>query len=212
MKGSQGKMSTLGVPFIETYWRGITILHSHHQLVCGLKQGGETMKKNILLRGIIDGMRSRLLDMEGVIERIMDMMIMIIDPVPHIKVGRTAVKGIMTMEDRVMIQTTTEAVGEMVTGESVNLGTVNGTREALVGRRTRAHIGDMSILLHGLALVLMAVMIGQGQGLLEAGVMVEVIGKTVMMTAAMTEVIGEENVMIDVSMTIILLLHLLQLW
>ncbi|KAL0296782.1 UNVERIFIED_CONTAM: suppressor of abi3-5 [Sesamum radiatum] len=238
-------MSTLG-PFIETYWRGITILHSHHQLVCGLKQGGETMKKNILLRGIIDGMKSRMLfhtmmqfillmklikimrvkhflqcvsggvyqhidnimmihrpARYGVIVRIMDMMIMIIGPVPHIKVGRTAVKGIMTMDDRVMIQTTTEAVGE--TGESVNLGTVNGTREALVGKRTRARIGDMSILLHGLALVLMVVMIGQGQGLLEAGVMVEVIGKTVMMTAAMTEVIGEEIVMIDVSMTIILL-------
>lgn len=146
-----------------------------------------------------------LLDMEGVIARIMNMMIMIIDLGFHIKAGRTAVKGIMTMEGRVMILTMTEAVGEMLTGESVNLGTVNGTREALVGKRTKAHIGDMSTLLHVLVLVLMVVMIGQGRGLLEAGVMVEVTGKTVMMTAAMTEVIGEEIVTIGASMTIILL-------
>lgn len=61
MKGSQGKMSTRGVPFIEMYWRGIIILRYHHQLGCGLKRGGEAMKKSILLIGILEGMKSRML-------------------------------------------------------------------------------------------------------------------------------------------------------
>lgn len=69
----------------------------------------------------------------------------------------------------------------------------------------KVHIEGMSILLLILALVLVDVMIGQGQGLLEAGVMVEVIGKTVMKTVVMIEVTGEEIVKIDASMTIILL-------
>lgn len=62
--------------------------------------------------------------------RIMDMMIMTIDLAPLIKARRTAVKGIMIMEDTVMILTMKEVVEEMVTGEDVNLGIVNGTREA----------------------------------------------------------------------------------
>lgn len=61
MKGSQGKMPTQGVPFIEMYWRGIIILHHHHQLGCGLKRGEEAMKKSILLIGKLDGMKSRML-------------------------------------------------------------------------------------------------------------------------------------------------------
>lgn len=61
MKGSQGKMSIQGGPFIEMYWREIIILHHRHQLGCGLKQGGEAMKKSILLIGILDGKRSRML-------------------------------------------------------------------------------------------------------------------------------------------------------
>lgn len=68
--------------------------------------------------------------MGGVTGRIMDMMIMTTDLVFRIKARRTAVKGIMIMEDRVMILTMTEVVGEMVTGEDVSLGTENGTREA----------------------------------------------------------------------------------
>lgn len=61
MKGSLGKMFTQGVPFNEMYWRGITILLHHHQLGCGLKQGGEVMKKSILLIEILDVMRSCML-------------------------------------------------------------------------------------------------------------------------------------------------------
>lgn len=61
MKGSLGIISTKGVPFIEMYWRGIIILHRHHQLGCGLKRGGEAMKKSILWIGILEGMKSRML-------------------------------------------------------------------------------------------------------------------------------------------------------
>lgn len=68
--------------------------------------------------------------MEGVTVKIMDMMIMTTDLVFRIKAGKTAVKGIMIMEDRVMILIMTEEGGEMVTGEGVNLGTANGTKKA----------------------------------------------------------------------------------
>lgn len=71
-----------------------------------------------------------LLDMGPVTGMITDMMIMTTDLVPLIKARRTAVKGIMIMEDTVMILTMREVVEEMVTGEDVNLGIVNGTREA----------------------------------------------------------------------------------
>lgn len=63
----------------------------------------------------------------------------------------------------------------------------------------------MSILPRILVLILVVVMIVLGQGLLEAEAVVEVIGKTVMMTVTMIEVRGGEIVKIDVSMTIILL-------
>lgn len=67
--------------------------------------------------------------MGAVIGRIMDMMIMTTDLVLLIKARRTAVKGIMIMEDTVMILTMRGVVEEMVTGEDVNLGIENGTRE-----------------------------------------------------------------------------------
>lgn len=70
-------------------------------------------------------------------------------------------------------------------------------------------IEGMSILL--LVLVLGVVMIGLGQGLLKAAVMVEVIGKTVMKTIIMKEVTGEGIVMIGVSIAIILLYALFAL-
>lgn len=68
--------------------------------------------------------------------KIMDMMIMTTDLVFCIKAGKTAVKGIMIMEDRVMILIMTEEGGEMVTGEGVNLGTANGTKKARVAKGT----------------------------------------------------------------------------
>lgn len=67
--------------------------------------------------------------MGAVTGRIMDMMIMTTDPVLLIKPRRIAVKGIMIMEDRVMIRTMIEVVEEIVTGEDVILGIENGTRE-----------------------------------------------------------------------------------
>lgn len=68
--------------------------------------------------------------MGAVTGRIMDMMIMTTDPVFLIKPRRIAVKGIMIMEDRVMIRIMIEVVEEIVTGEDVILGIENGTREA----------------------------------------------------------------------------------
>lgn len=114
-------------------------------------------------------------------------------------------KGIMITGDIVMILTMKEVVGEIVTGEDVNLGNENGTREVLVGKERKVHTEGVSILLLILVLVLVVVMIGPGHGLLEVGVMVKVTGKTVMMTVIMIEVKDEETVKIDISTTIILL-------
>lgn len=67
--------------------------------------------------------------MAPVIGKIMAMMIMTTDLVLPIKARRTAVTGIMITEDTVMILTMRGVVEEMVTGEDVNLGIENGTRE-----------------------------------------------------------------------------------
>lgn len=68
--------------------------------------------------------------MGAVTGRIMDTMIMTTDLVFLIKARRIAGKGIMIMEDRVMIRTMIEVVEEIVTGEDAILGIENGTREA----------------------------------------------------------------------------------
>lgn len=64
----------------------------------------------------------------------------------------------------------------------------------------KVHIERMNVLAH----VPMVGMIGQDHDLLEVEVMVEVIGRTVMMTVVMREVRGEGIVMINVNMSTIL--------
>lgn len=61
MKDTQGIMSIQEVLTIESFWRGI-ITPLHLQLpLSGLNQGGEVMRKNIPMIGILDIIRSLML-------------------------------------------------------------------------------------------------------------------------------------------------------
>lgn len=59
MKGSPGIVHTQGAHFIEILRE--TVMGILHQLVYGLKQDGEVMKKSILLKGNLEDMTSHTL-------------------------------------------------------------------------------------------------------------------------------------------------------
>lgn len=187
MGGSQGIMHTLGVHSIGML-RG-TIMQPLRQLVCGLKQDGEVMKKNIPLKGnlednmtnhtlsrimrwIISVILQGLVDLALVIVMIMTLMIMTIDIAEMI-----VVKGIMTMGGVVMILIMIEVRG-MEAGGGVIRATENVIGETSVVRGIQAHIEGMIV--HAPDPDLVVTMIALCLGLLEVVAMVVVIVRIVM--------------------------------